>query len=45
MGSPAIDFLGSSWRPGARYWGSKSHGEWDEKTTQAGANQEKFCFD
>jgi hypothetical protein len=23
----------------------KSHAEWDEKTTQAGANQEKVCFD
>jgi hypothetical protein len=23
----------------------KSHGEWDKKTTQAGANQEKLCFD
>jgi hypothetical protein len=42
-GQPGIGFL-PLLAPGTRYW-LKSHGEWDEKTTLGGANQEIFCFD
>jgi hypothetical protein len=45
MGGPASIFFILVGVREARYWGFKSHAEWDEKTTQAGANQEKFCFD
>jgi hypothetical protein len=44
-GQPGIDFLAFAWCPGTLYWGFYSHGEWDEKTTLFGANQETFCFD
>jgi hypothetical protein len=44
-GQPGINFLVFAWRPGTRYRGFYSHGDWDEKTTVAGANQETFCFD